>query len=341
LSEEFKLNWVLLLGLAIGLGLNAKYAMVYFVGCAIIHTLSAQQDLTPARKSGFWIALAIAAAMMIPNLLWNMEHGFVTITHTGENIGWQGFDLNWRGFGEFLGSQFGVFGPILFGMFLVTVFRMFGDSISPAHRLLLSFSLPVLLVILCQSILSKAYANWAAATYVAATILVMEVMVNRVAWGWMRATLALHGIVFVAIAVAVCFAGPGQLLLPGGIQPFARTQGASLIAEAAENLLDEHGYNGLITTDRKLSALMQYNLRHREEALFAWRVGEMPRDHFQLAVPFQDSLRDPVLVISRTDNMNAYRKGFKGAVNLGHRDIAAGEIKRVYFFRLENHEKFQ
>ncbi|MEM9278731.1 MAG: glycosyltransferase family 39 protein [Pseudomonadota bacterium] len=341
LQEDYQLKWALLLGLAIGLGLNAKYAMAYFVGCALIHALVEQQEYSPPRKSGFWIAVAIAVAMLVPNILWNVNHDFVTASHTGDNIGWAGFDPNWTGLAEFFGSQFGVFGPILFGIFIATILRMFRDNISSGHRLLLSFSLPVLLLILLQAVMSKAYANWAATTYIAATILVAEIMVNRIPRAWLKASMNIHGVVFVAIAVAVCFAGPGQLVLPGGAEPFKRTQGASLIADAVGQELKAYDYSGVITTDRKLSALMQYNLRDRKESIRAWRYSEVPRDHFELKVPFQKSLRDPALVVTRSDNVDYMEDDFSKVTPLGERKIAAGEIGKVYLFRLEGHRKFQ
>lgn len=341
LWQEEKLVWAIVLGVSIGFGLNAKYAMVYFLGCALIHTLVEQQRITPPRQMLFWVAPLIAIVMLVPNLLWNLQNAFVTVSHTGGNIGWTGLNLNYIGLAEFFGSQFGVFGPILFGMFLATLFQMSRDSISREHRMLLAFSLPVLVLILLQAVISKAYANWAATTYIAATILVAEILVNRVPWGWMRTSLTIHGVAFLAIALAVCFAAPGQLVLPDGSQPFSRTQGAALIAREAETLLDQSEYNALVTTDRKLSALMQYNLRDREEAILAWRFGEVPQDHFQLVASFQSSPRDPVLVISRKDNLEQFSPWFKSAQSLGVREIPAGEINRVYFYRLEGHESFE
>ncbi len=340
-SDNFDWRWAIAMGVAIGLGLNAKYAMAYFVGCAVIHALVCQQELTPARKPAFWAGVLVAAIMMVPNLLWNLQNDFITASHTGDNIGWSGLNLNWLGTLEFLGSQFGVFGPVLFGMFIATVFQMFRDSISPQHRLLISFSLPILLLITFQALMSKAYANWAATTYVAATILVVEVLVNRVPWGWMRTTNIIHGVTFAVLALAVCFAGPGQLLLPNGVQPFARTQGADLIAEAVEAELGKHEYNAVLTADRKISALMQYQLRDREEALLAWRWSETPRDHFELVVPFQASPRDPVLLVSHNEKVGRILEAFNSVEALGKRDIPAGETDEIYLFRLIGHRSFE
>ncbi len=332
------LGWALLLGLALGVGLLSKYAMAYFVGCAIIHALIERSRDHPLLTYRFWLAFVIGLMILSPNIWWNFQNSFVTAAHTGENIGWSGFQLNYTGALEFFGSQFGVFGPILFGIFLATIFRMSKDSISPAHRLLLAFSLPIILTILFQALMSKAYANWAAAAYVAATILVVEILVNRIPGIWLKVSFWLRGIVFAAISVAVCFAGPGQLVLPKGIQPFLRTQGGSEIATHVAAMLDEGEYSALVTTDRKLSALLNYYLRNRVEPIHAWRSSAIPHDHYQLVAAYQDAPSGPVLLVTRQPNQAAILSKFSENQALGERNIAAGEIKSVFFFRLDKYQ---
>ncbi|MGC1178704.1 MAG: glycosyltransferase family 39 protein [Methyloceanibacter sp.] len=57
------------------------------------------------------VALAIAFALIAPNLVWNAEHSFATFSHTAENAGWKEA-IHLGAALEFLGSQFAVFGPI-------------------------------------------------------------------------------------------------------------------------------------------------------------------------------------------------------------------------------------
>jgi len=325
----------ILLGVSIGLGLMSKYAMAYFFGCAIIHALMEQQNTTAPRYKTFWISLPIALLILTPNILWNLDNSFVTVSHTGENIGWQGLNLNWTGLGEFIGSQFGVFGPILFGMFLATLYQLTKDSISREHRLLAAFSLPIIALIIFQAVISKAYANWAATTYIAATILVTEVLVNRVPWHWMRISMTIHVLAFLSIAVAVCFAGAGQIVLPNGVQPFARTQGASEIAKLTAQELNSVEYKVLLTSNRKLSALMSYNLRERKEELLAWRPKTTLNDHYQLVAAYQDAPQEPVLLLSQSEYLGTIKSSFESIEYLGYKEVLSGEIRKVYFFKLE------
>src|SRR5207245_1282001 len=75
-------RWTLLLGAALGFGLLAKYAMIYFVlGVALaawIEPDARRMLRTPAP----WVALAIAALIVSPNLVWNIDNGLATFKHT-------------------------------------------------------------------------------------------------------------------------------------------------------------------------------------------------------------------------------------------------------------------
>ena len=137
----------LLLGAAFGAGLNAKYAMAWFVGCAAVYLF-----MTPARRAvlrdkRLYLALAIGFLLIAPNLAWNYSHKFATFSHTAENANWGGSLLHPNKALEFFGAQFGVFGPILFGAFLVIVWRARRAQLPEADRLLLAFSVPIIAVI--------------------------------------------------------------------------------------------------------------------------------------------------------------------------------------------------
>src|SRR5688572_23353285 len=78
-------TWAIILGLAVGLGALAKYAMLYFPLCALLAAWWAE----PVRRA-IWgwrgvAASAIALLVLAPNLYWNFAHSFQTVTHTAAN----------------------------------------------------------------------------------------------------------------------------------------------------------------------------------------------------------------------------------------------------------------
>lgn len=337
-EKENRIRWSVLLGLALGAGLMAKYAMIYFLLCILVYIWFSRERPDILRRKKFWMALGIAFLCVLPNIWWNFQNSFVTASHTGENIGWGSGFPHLREFGEFFLSQFAVFGPILFGLFLAAIIRLPREGMSRRQLLLLSFSVPVLATICIQALMSKAYANWAAVTYIGATVLVADLMVNVIPDWWRRLSMPIHIGVFVVIAVAVAFARPGQLPLPEDRNPFDRMYGAREIADAANQNMGVDRYEAILTDDRRLSALMAYYLRNTDIPKMAWRSGEAVSDHFELTRPYQADPESPVLFMTRFRNPVEIVQSFDEAELLAEFEPPAGEIRRVWFYRLTGYK---
>jgi hypothetical protein len=106
-------------------------------------------------------ATGIAAVIYLPNLWWNWSHGFVSFLHVRDNAGLSGSLVHPTAFLEFLGSQFGVIGPLFFAALILIVARP-RALFEPRARLLAAFALPTLAMMLALSLLSRAQPNWAA-----------------------------------------------------------------------------------------------------------------------------------------------------------------------------------
>ncbi len=341
LLRDGKSWWpALLLGVALGGGLNAKYAMIWFVLCLGVYLVATPRDRWMLKDARLWVALFIGAALIAPNVVWNSAHKFATLSHTADNANWQGSLINPGKGLEFFGSQFGVFGPILFAGLLLVVWRAWREGVSPEDRLLLSFALPVLVVITVQAFISRAHANWAAVSYVAATVLVIATMVRDFDWKWLRGSMVLHVAILLALVVATIFAG--RFVLPGGVDPFARTLGWKALATATRQQLNEarstgHPFSAVLTDDRAVTAELLYYMRDEATPVLAWREGPRPRDHYELTRPFEASTKGPVLLVSvGKANKNLTAK-FERSETINERKLAAGAGKprTVYFTALE------
>lgn len=196
------------LGAALGLAFLSKYAAVYLLASIGAHVLLSRE----ARKVWTWpMALTffgVLIAVFAPNLIWNAAHKFATVEHTAANANWGSHSLfNPRELVEFIGSQFGVFGPLPFGVLLgggiVLALRR---KLQPADVLLLCFALPPLLTVAGQAFVSRANANWAAAAYVAGSVLAAGWMMRWGARKWLIAGLAVQG-VFAGLFLA-CLTNP-------------------------------------------------------------------------------------------------------------------------------------
>jgi 4-amino-4-deoxy-L-arabinose transferase-like glycosyltransferase len=331
-----------LLGLALGLGLNAKYAMAYFVLCAALYIAAAPERRGLLRDVRLYAALGLGLLLIAPNLIWNYHNGFATFAHTADNARWTGSLFNPDKALEFLGAQFGVFGPILFGALLVIAVRACRQRLPAADRLLLAFALPVLILVTGQALLSRAHANWAAVSYVAGTVLVTATLIREQSWRWLRASLALHVLVLALIALGTAYAG--SFRLPGAGDPFARTLGWRALALETQAVLQAHRRSGepfgaVLTDDRAMTAELLYYLRGEATPLLAWRDEGRPRDHFELTRPFAPGAAEPVLLVSLRRDAGKVTRHFARAERLAERQIPAGggEPRRVTFYRLRGY----
>ena len=337
---------VLLIGLGLGLGLNAKYAMAYFLLSLAVYLIATPERRGLLKDGRLWVALAIGAAFILPNLYWNWTHSFATFSHTADNAKWGGRLLNPGKGAEFLIGQLGVFGPVLFVALLAITWRAWKQGLPEADRLLLAFSLPVLVLIMVQAFVSRAHANWAATAYVAATVLVTATMLRELSLRWLRGSLVLHLIVLVALGAATAMAG--RVALPGVGDPFARTLGWAALGKEVEKRVAAGAGGGkrfaaVITDDRALSAELLYYARTLETSgtkLLAWRPpGAKPNDHFELTRPYVAGTPDPVLLVSVRQDPSDVLRHFAQVLPLGHEDLAAGQAKRrIAFYELSGYQ---
>jgi 4-amino-4-deoxy-L-arabinose transferase-like glycosyltransferase len=328
-----------LLGVGIGLGLNAKYAMAFFGLSMLVYFIVTPAARDLLRDARLYVALGLGAALIAPNLFWNVSNSFATFSHTADNAKWGGSLLHiGKGF-EFLGAQFGVFGPVLFAALLSTSWTAWRKRLPEPDRLLLVFTLPVLVAVTLQAFVSRAHANWAATAYVAGTVLVIAIMLRTPRRGWLNGSFAVHIAMVAIIGLAAWQAG--QFKLPFGADPFARTLGWKALADEAQETLNAARQQGrpfgtVITDDRSVTAELLYYMRHDPTPVLAWWQGGRPNDHFELTRPFKAGSQEPVLFISVRRQASPVTERFDTVEPLGERSIAAGltEVRKVRLFAL-------
>lgn len=334
LMQMRSFGWALWLAVAIGLGLLAKYAMAYFYLCLVLFLLIDRDSRWLATRVHGLALLVIPPLFLVPNVLWNLDHGFVTLTHTAANAKWGGSLFHPNKALEFFGAQFGVFGPILMGV-LIAILVRFRD-LDRTGRMLVAFSVPVILLITVQAFLSRANANWAAVAYPAAAILVTATML-RLEWRRLfRASLILHLIVVALIGVGSTFAP--SLALPGRPAPYARVLGWPELANAVRAKWDEGRYSAILTEDRMLSAELLYYLRDSGIRIVSWRPETAPRDHFELTRPYRADVGGPVLLVTLRPSVGYVTSRFAVVDDLGTVAVPSGpgSERVVRFFALKD-----
>lgn len=296
LVKQKSMGYAILLGLAIGTGLLAKQAMIYAVLCIACHAVVSHEAREALKGGRAIVAGLIAIALFSPNIFWNAEHGWPTAKHTGDNMGWRAPYVHPLELLEFIGAQFALFGPILFAVLIRAAIRYVGRPDDANKTLLLSFSLPILLALVIQALLSRAHGNWAATAYPAATVFVTAVLLEHGRRVLLGISMALHILVAAVVGIAPAFARTWPLFEQ---LTFLRSSVAwEETADAVRKLLSEGRYRAVVVDTRDLTAELLYYMRDVDIPLYAWKRRAEPHHHYQMTRPFVAGAPEPVLLVS-------------------------------------------
>jgi 4-amino-4-deoxy-L-arabinose transferase-like glycosyltransferase len=346
------LAWWLFTGFVAGLGLLSKYTMGIFAVSAAGYLLTTPALRDRLRTPGPWLGALLAGLLFVPNLGWNAAHGFATFGHTAEisNLGEARFSLA-RGL-EFLAAQVGVFGPVTMLAFVLAIAgrgaRRDRDpggeraTATPAALnplvLLRWFALPFLLIITAQALAARAHANWAAPTYVAASLLAASWLAARPGVRWLAAAIV------VDVLVTVVASGAAPLLhaldRPLRRDPTVQLQGWDALGRAVRRALEAAPPGTrLLVDDRRLMSLTMYYAGPRARGALMWNPAGRVTNHFHLLRDVAQAPDGPFLLISEQDRGPELDAAFESVVPLGLLVAPAplngdGRERRVFAWQL-------
>lgn len=300
-------KYAVVLGLSLGLGLLAKYAMAYFLlGMALAAVLD-RDSREALRSRAMLLALALAVVIVAPNLYWNLTHDLVTFRSTQAVIVGRSAPVPLLAALEFLGAQFAVGGPIVFAVFLYVAVRMRSHVVLRADRLMLAFALPPLAIITAIALTTKVNANWAAPSFISATVLAAAWLTRGNAVIYLKAGVALGIVVQVLLFVGDAFAY--RVSVPPFGDVYYRTLGWRSFAMSAGELADRIGAAAIVGDERRDVASLLYYRRDHPPAILAWRSADDIQ--FDATHAFSDAVRDPVLFVSECPFPERLRKFYE------------------------------
>jgi len=331
LRERPRLIWALILGLALGLGLLSKYAMAYFILCAGLAAFIDPPSRALWRHWSWWLALGIGLVILLPNILWNFTHDLVTFRHLGHNARGGGFHLNPLGVLEFLAAQFGVIG-LAFGAVIAALAiprRWLRDS---AHRLLMAFALPPLIIISIVALTSRANANWAAAAAIASVVLFASLVLHQRQTYWLRAMVIVGLLTQAALIAGDSFAD--RISLPGRKKAdiYAPVLGWRALGEKMSALAQEQGARALVSDVRSVESELIYYARGSGVPVFAWPQSPTPRNEFEMSRPFKADVPGPALFVSICNQESRLRAQMAEVTPLGMIETPTGKTSSRRFF---------
>jgi len=304
--------WAVVLGLALGVGVLAKYAMLYFVLC----TAFAAYLLPPVRealKGGRGIIAGLIALVVVtPNIIWNVQNGFATARHTIDNGRFGAADLfNVDELSEFIFGQIGVLGPvifvILFGIAWVAWRRSSG--LTDQDKFLIAYILPPFLFVSAIAFISRANVNWVAVAYPAAVVWFTGSMLaaakgKRWLWIALLSNVAI-GLTFAYIVTAM----PDVANRAKGIRNAqAWEETAHLIAERARPKAGEPPFTAILVDDRTTYYELAYYWREERSAgeplppVRMWLLYGEAHNSAEASDPMREEEGGRVLVVHMRDD---------------------------------------
>lgn len=284
-------------GLLMGLGFLSKYTAALQIVCFALFFLLWRPSRVHLRKSGPWLALGVFALCLLPVIIWNAQHGWITIEHVGENAK---LDKPWkptlRYFFEFLGTEAGLLNPIFFAAALWATFALWRrQRENPLLLYFFAMGAPVFFGYWLYSLHSRIQPNWIAAAVVPMFCLAVAYWHGR--WrqgvravgGWLSAGM-IAGIVIVVICHDTGLIHKlTKRRLPPPIDPHRRVDGwketAQAVGAARRQLLDGGKEVFIIGSHYGLTGQITFYLPEArrglpDNPLVYYRTSDKPRNQF-------------------------------------------------------------
>ncbi|HWW00156.1 MAG TPA: glycosyltransferase family 39 protein [Candidatus Acidoferrum sp.] len=259
----------LLAGLAAGLGFLCKYSALYLIVCWAVFFLVWPPARVHLRRPGPYLALLVLALCALPVIIWNSEHGWITLRHVADSAGLaSAWHPSLRFFWEFFFVEAALLNPVFFAgaLWSMAVFWRCRPE-RPLELYFFCMGGVVFLGHLAYSLHSRVLPNWIAPGVLPMYCLMVSYWDRR--WpeglgqvkGWF-----IGGLVFGLVAVILLHDTDlvGTITgrrLPGDVDPLRRVRGYRETAAYVEGMrrklaqegkpvfiiCDHYGITGLFT----------------------------------------------------------------------------------------------
>jgi len=289
-----------LLGLFLGCAFLAKYAAVYFLVSFLFLIIMDKKILGVFKNNagGFVFFILSLLLVLLPNIYWNLNNGWVTLFHTSSNANLENLNLNTYEPFLFLTTQILMVGPVLFLSFIFLI-KYF--SLDFENKFLLVFSIPTIVIVLIESFLVRANANWAAPALISVFVLFFRLINEK------NTLLIKLNFLFNYVVAIFLF---GAILNSSNHQMFDRIRGVSgFVSEISEIINGDD----LVISDRIVFSNISYALRNTQNNLFMPYKNNSPiTNHFQITSSFDENHKNNFFLIGDLNSVSYLSKRHRG-----------------------------
>lgn len=335
LKANRNLYWILA-GFSGGFGLLSKWTMIILPLSVCIYLIFSKNDRKHLKNPKLYITMLLAALIYLPNLLWNYKYNFVSFKHV-ENISEIDRSLfHFNKLFEFSGAQFGVFGPIFFAVLLFLVFKPYLKD--DRYKFLYSFTYVFLAIITVLSFLSRALANWAAPTYITATILVTVYLINKNRQTLLKLGIAINILLSISLYHYHFIAKTLRIELTSKTDPYKRVLGWDELANKVSKILKRYPNAKLLTDGRGVMAELIYYVKPHPFNAGYWNLQKEVTNQYELTIDLNRYKSNNFVYITKRSNIKNMKKYFQNIKKIKKIEIKLyKDYQRVYYvYYLQN-----
>ncbi len=284
-------NFVLL-AVYLGLSFLAKYAAIYFLLSFLILIIFDNKILKTLKNNlvGCLLFVLVLIIILLPNIYWNVKNEWLTFSHTADNANLQNLSLGFYEPLKFLITQIFMLGPVFFISFFY-IFRSFNFDFE--NKFLLIYSLPIFFIVMTESFLVRANANWAAPALISLFVLFFRLMSEK-----KQSLIVVNFVANYLIAVFLFV----SILVSSDIKIFDRIRGVdSFVREVIETV----GSKDIVVADRIIFSSMSYEMRNAPNSIFMpYKKDGTITNHFQTTSPLSHKRHDDFYLIGSKDDVS-------------------------------------
>ena len=338
MGRSLSLTTYSLAGIMLGLGFLSKYAAIYSlislgISIGIIWLMNRQfRQLMRLRDWGVFLLSALI--VISPNLIWNWQNGFATISHLEHNANIRDASISIISGLHFLVSQAAVTGPVL----LLAVVMAISTSVK--HKaFLLAFMAPPLIVITIQAMISEANANWAILAWPPAIILVSGWLcdgASRLKRPWWLGFIGASNTGVIGLVWLMCITGSMGILTPSS-DPLRHLRGWDIHHADISEFISPHPGATIITDRRVTTALLTHRFRDTDIRIRIFDSDSTPSNHYEAYLSFSPSAHDrpviPVFLVTESRQpLNIDGVAWTGAMTISQARISNQRERILYVF---------
>ena len=288
------------LGIFLGLAFLAKYAAIYFVICLLTFIFADKKFRIFFLKNFylFFISLLCALLILLPNIIWNLNNGWITLQHTSDNVNLENAKFSlYRGL-EFILVQILMLGPFIFLGTIINYKKI--NIIDNEIKLLLFFSLPIFLIVFIEAILVRANANWAAPGLISFFVFLYIVSINNI----LKKMNILFNFTFcVFLYLLIGSSYPAKI--------FDRVNGLNTFAQKIYSIGANDENKNFVISDRLLFSSMSYELRDKNLSFYMpYNNGSVVTNHFMITSSLKKDMAEDFILIGNPNEIEYLNNNF-------------------------------